>query len=262
MDSQEPVRYCRRMKSLWPLMAGSRARIGCASLLGLLLIAASCATSSDNRGEGPVTLRDQSLHPAFSGVRHEAYDEVFRGWHELRFPTRDWVVEGAVLKSLKGPEVDLITRDKYESFILDVDWKVSRGANSGILYGVTEETERTFWSGPEYQINDDPHHDDGKVPVTSAGALYDLLPPNDRKHLKPTGEWNHTRIVSRNGKIEHWLNGELILEYGWNDAATRKLIQQSKFKDSPQFMKVLNGHLALQHHGDDVWFRDISITRL
>ena len=152
MDTREPVRYCRRMKSPLAQRVGSRARSGGVSILCLILLAAGCATSSDNRSEGPVTLRDESSHPAFSGARHEAYDEVFRGWHELRFPTKDWVVQGALLKSLEGPEVDLITRDKYESFILDVDWKVSRGANSGILYGVTEETERTFWSGPDTRL--------------------------------------------------------------------------------------------------------------
>ncbi len=262
MDTPTPVGYGRRVKSRLSSLVSSRVPSEGARVLCLLLVAAGCATPPGNPGDGPVTLRDQSSHPAFSGARHEAYDKVFRGWHEPQFPGKEWKVEGAVLQSLEGPDVDLITRDQFESFVLDVDWKVSRGANSGILYGVAEETERTFWSGPEYQINDDPHHDDGKVPVTSAGALYDLLPPNDRKHLQPTGDWNHSRIVSRHGRIEHWLNGEMILEYHWNDPAMRRLIQQSKFKDSPLFMKTLNGHLALQHHGADVWFWNISITRL
>lgn len=126
------------------------------------------------------------------------------------------------------------------------------------MYGVSESASETYWSGPERQINDDPNHLDGRVPETSAGSLYDLLPPNEHKHLKATGEYNHLRIISRHGHIEHWLNGAKILEYDGNSSPMRALINQSKFKDAPHFMKDLHVHIAL-HHGDPVWFRDIRI---
>ena len=191
-----------------------------------------------------------------------AYESMFRGFHQPGFSRDKWIVAGDVLKSVAGPGVDLITVKKYQDFELELEWKVTEGANSGVLYGVTEETSETYWSGPEYQINDDPHHHDGKTPVTSAGALYDLIPPNDQKRLQPTGEWNRTRIVSRLGHVEHWLIGAKILEYDWDGPTTRALIRQSKFANHPQFMRDRYGHIALQHHGAEVWFRNIKITNL
>jgi hypothetical protein len=187
---------------------------------------------------------------------------MFRGFHQTGFPKDKWVVTGDALKSVAGAGIDLITVKKYRDFELELEWKVTEAANSGILYGVTEETSETYWSGPEYQINDDPHHDDGKTPITSAGALYDLIPPNDQKRLRPTGEWNRTRIVSRLGHVEHWLNGSKILEYEWDSPGTRELIHKSKFANHPQFMRDRAGHIALQHHGAEVWFRNIRITGL
>jgi len=200
--------------------------------------------------------------PGNGSAQVAAYEATFRGFHQAGFPKDKWVVKEAVLQSVAGSGIDLITVKQYRDFELDLEWKVTEGANSGILYGVTEETSETYWSGPEYQINDDPHHDDGKTPITSAGALYDLIPPNDRKHLRPTGAWNRTRIVSRLGHVEHWLNGSKILEYEWDSPETRARIHKSKFATHPQFMKDRAGHIALQHHGAEVWFRNIRITGL
>src|SRR4051812_49170526 len=190
-----------------------------------------------------------------------ALTKAFRGFHQRTFPT-NWACEEGVLRSLRGPSVDLITRKKYKDFDLELEWKATPRANSGILYGVTETTKETYWSGPEMQINDDPNHPDGRTPNHSAGALYDIFAPNDQKHLQPTGEYNHTRVISRKGHVEHWLNGAKILEYDWDSPETRSAIAHTKFKDAPYFMKNRNGYIALQHHGDEVWFRNIRIRRL
>lgn len=193
----------------------------------------------------------------------ESIEANFRAFHGETFPARQWVCERGELHSVKGQHVDLITRAEYEDFELELEWKVTYGANSGILYGVSEAGTDTFWSGPEMQINDDPHHPDGQQPKTSAGGLYDLIAPSRRDLLKPTGEYNQVRIVSRGGHVEHWLNGVKVLEYEWNSPALRALIQETKFAQAPLFMKSRRGHLALQGtEGDEVWFRHIRIRNL
>lgn len=178
------------------------------------------------------------------------------------FPAGKWACDDGVLRSIKGQRVDLITREEYGDFELELEWKVSFGANSGIMYGVTEAGAATFWSGPEMQINDDPHHPDGEQPKTSAGGLYDLIGPARRDALKPTGEFNHVRIVSRSGHIEHWLNGVKVVAYEWDSPELRALIAQTKFATAPLFMQSRKGHIALQSEGDEVWFRHIRIRRL
>lgn len=187
---------------------------------------------------------------------------AFRGFHQDSFPTDFWTCEDGDLRSIPGKRVDLITREKFEDFEFECDWKLPPGGNSGIFIGVTEATSETYWSAPEMQINEDVLNPDGKVPNTSAGALYGLIAPNDRKRLKPAGEYNHAGIVSRNGHVEYWLNHERIVEYEWDGAAVRELIQHSKFKDQPYFMKDRNGYIGLQSEGYEVWFRNIRIRRL
>ncbi len=186
----------------------------------------------------------------------------FRAFHGDAFPEGKWTCANGVLRSVPGKRVDLITRAEYEDFELELEWKVAPGANSGIMYGVSEAGTDTFWSGPEMQINDDPHHPDGLQPKTSAGGLYDLIGPSRRDLLKPTGEFNHVRVVSRGGHIEHWLNGVKVVAYEWNSPELRALIKDTKFATAPLFMQSRKGHLALQSEGDEVWFRHIRIRRL
>ena len=163
---------------------------------------------------------------------------------------------------MPGKRIDLVTREKFEDFELQLDWKVSPGANSGIFTGVTEAASETYWSGPEMQINDDDLNPDGKTPNRAAGALYDLIAPNAGKHLKPAGEYNHAGVISRRGHMEYWLNGEKIVEFEWGGAETRELIRHSKFKDAPYFMGERNGYIGLQSEGQEVWFKNIRIRRL
>ena len=136
------------------------------------------------------------------GIEVEAITNQLRGYHQQTFPT-NWVCEGrGIVRCIPGDRVDLITREKFKDFELTLDWKLAKGANSGILYGVSEAASETYWSGPEMQVNDDPNHPDGKTPKFSAGALYDLIAPNDSKKLFRTGEYNHVRILSRKGHVE------------------------------------------------------------
>jgi hypothetical protein len=155
---------------------------------------------------------------------------------------------------------DIISKDTFEQFELSVDWKVAPGSNSGIKYFVLEDRDSAI--GHEYQVIDDERHPDAKVgPHRQTAAFYDVLPASDRP-LKPAGEWNSTRIVVRGQTVEHWLNGKKVLQYELNSPALNAAIEKSKFKGMERFGKRQNGHLLLQDHGDQVWFRNIKVRRL
>lgn len=200
--------------------------------------------------------------PAESYDTCEAVVANFRAFHGNTFPADKWTCADGVLRSVPGRRVDLVTRAEYEDFELELEWKVAHGANSGIMYGVSEAAAETYWSGPEMQINDDPHHPDGLEAKTSAGGLYDLIGPARRDLLRPTGEFNRVRLVSRGGHVEHWLNGVRVVAYEWDSPEMRALIRGTKFATAPLFMKKRLGHIALQSEGDEVWFRAIHIRRL
>ncbi len=185
----------------------------------------------------------------------------FRGYDQVAFPADRWVVEGDTLRAVPGAGIDLITRDTYVDFELEFEWRVAPGGNSGVIYRVLETPAPAWMTGPEYQVLDDTAHPDGLRPETSAGALYDLLAPAD-KRLEPVGEFNTGRIVVREGRVEHWLNGALVVAYGWGDPAMRAVIGASKFADADGFMRQPSGHIVLQHHGEEAWFRAVRIRKL
>ena len=187
---------------------------------------------------------------------------AFRGFKQDSFPTNSWVIDDGTLKSLPSRQVDLITREKYENFALELEWKVAREANSGIMFHVSEDEPQTYRTGSEMQIVDDANTSDGKNPKTSAGSLYALIAPNDKKRVKPAGEWNKARIVIKNKHVEHWLNGVNIVEYDWNSPQVKGLISQSKFNDKPRFMQEKKGYIDFQHHGAEVWLRNIKVRKL
>jgi len=189
--------------------------------------------------------------------------EHFRGYKKEGFPEKGWVVEdGALRKVAKAGGGDIITKEKYDSFELYWEWKVAKGANSGVMYRVAEINGPSYKTGPEYQILEDGNHRDGKNAKTSTAALYALIACNDKKELKPIGEWNSSRILIEGDHVEHWLNGEKVVEYVWGSDEVKALIAESKFKNWPEFMTKKTGHIAFQDHGDDVWFRNIKIREI
>jgi hypothetical protein len=111
------------------------------------------------------------------------------------------------------------------------------------------------------QVLDDAKHRDGKEPKTSAGALYGLIAPSN-KVLKPVGKWNKVRLVVHKGHVEHRLNGKQILDYDLGSDQLKQLIAISKFKVFPRFAQNREGYVALQYHGDEVWYRKIRIRSL
>jgi hypothetical protein len=187
---------------------------------------------------------------------------AWKGYRQDAFPAKQWVVDNGALKTVPGNSLDLVTREKFKDFDLSFEWKVTPVGNSGVMYNVDEAGRAPWHSGPEYQVADDTKHPDGKNPKTSTASLYALRAPNDRKKLKPVGEWNESRIVSRRGKIEHWLNGEKVLEFDWNDPQLRADVKKAKFGEFATFMAKDEGHIVFQHHGEEVWYRNIRIKRL
>ncbi|BFM22165.1 family 16 glycoside hydrolase [Gilvimarinus japonicus] len=157
----------------------------------------------------------------------------------------------------------VITPEPVTNFELRLEWQLAKDGNSGILYNVKEtpELEHAYQSGPEYQLLDNPGHPDGKIEKHRAGDLYDLIKSKFVTVL-PTGQWNRTRLVVNNGKIEHWLNGYKLVETDMNTGQWQQLINNSKFADWHDFAKTSGGHVLLQDHGDKVWFRNIKMRNL
>lgn len=188
--------------------------------------------------------------------------EHFRGYKMKTFPTNNWRVEDGALHCLPKGGPDIVTVEKYENFDLEFEWKVSPGGNSGVMYRVAETQGAPYQTGPEYQVLDDARHGDGKNPKTSSGSLYALMAPNSTKTLKPVGEWNTSRIVMNQNKVEHWLNGAKVVEYVWGSPEVKDLVSKSKFKAWPTFMGESTGHIDFQAHGQEVWYRNIRVKRL
>jgi len=186
-----------------------------------------------------------------------------RGYNMKTFPADKWILDGGALKTVPGKATDLITKEKYKDFELELEWKVAPGGNSGVMYRVAELEKGASWfTGPEMQILDDDKHGDGKNPKTSAGALYALIAPNAKKKLKPVGEFNQAKIVFKDNHVEHWLNGEKIVEYTWGSDEVSALVKKSKFADKPRFMKEGEGHIVFQHHGQEFWLRNVRVRSL
>lgn len=206
--------------------------------------------------------RDVVAKPKWQVLFDGKSTDSWRGFRRQTFPSKCWVIEGGALKTVAGcdksDQIDIITKNKYKDFEFELEWRVAPGANSGIIYLVSEDEDQTWKTGPEMQVLDDEKHADGKIPKTSAGSLFALIAPAN-KTLRPVGEYNQARLVVRNGHVEHWLNGKKILEYDLNTESLASLIAQSKFKTFPQFARMSEGYIALQFHGDNVWYRNVRV---
>jgi hypothetical protein len=203
------------------------------------------------------------------------------GWRSPRtdaFPARGWQITNGMLTVLGGGGKesvgggDIITRERFSQFELLVDFKITPGANSGIKYFVQPNLDPITGAGApaaqgsaiglEFQILDDERHPDAKLGRDgnrTIASLYDLMPAATTKQPGPIGEWNTARIVVRGNHVEHWLNGRKVLEYERGSPEFRALVATSKYHSIPGFGEWPDGHILLQEHGDQVWFRNIKI---
>ncbi|GEO09331.1 3-keto-disaccharide hydrolase [Segetibacter aerophilus] len=156
---------------------------------------------------------------------------------------------------------DMITDKQYENFDLSVDWKISPQGNSGILYLVTEEFKAAYLSGPEYQIIDDLNFPQKLEDWQKTGANY-AMDPAPTAAPNPVGQWNTTRIVVNKGHVQHWLNGKKLLDFQmWTDEWKKKKTE-GKWKDAPGYGMSKKGHIGLQDHGSEAWFKNLKIKEL
>lgn len=182
------------------------------------------------------------------------------GWRGFKTPEPDagWTVTDGMLRPDPKTSRDIMTKETFGDFELAFDWKVGPKGNSGVMFRVTEAGTQTYQSGPEYQIVDNAR---GEPVVEQAGALYGLYAPTTDA-TRPVGEFNHSRLVLRGGRGEHWLNGVKVAEYDLDSDAFRAKVAATKFRAWPQFAAAKSGHIAIQNHGDPVFFRNIKIRPL
>ena len=196
------------------------------------------------------------------------------GWRGARldeFPDKGWEIKDGILTVLSsgGEESaaggDIVTKETFGDFELQVDFKITEGANSGIKYYVDTDLNKGPGSsiGLEYQILDDERHPDAKLGnhegSRTVASLYDLIKADENKPINPIGEWNTAHIISKDGHVEHWLNGMKVLEYERGSDDYRKLVSESKYVTWPNFGEAEKGHILLQDHGDRVSFKNIKI---
>lgn len=188
--------------------------------------------------------------------------EHWRGFRREDFPNQAWEIQNGILQTTEGTErVDLISRDEYQDFELELEWRVSAGANSGIMYHVSEGSEKSWMSGPEMQLLDDNGYPDGQEPKTSVGSLFGVIAPVN-KHINPIGQWNQTRISVAGRHVEYWLNGGKIVEYELGSDAFKALVAESQFRDQPNYATQKTGRIVLQSYAGQVAFRNIMIRHL
>lgn len=158
----------------------------------------------------------------------------------------------------------LMTTRQFGNFELSVDWKITPGGNSGILYHVIEspEYQHDYETGPECQVIDDNGWKDQLNPAQKAGSNYDMFEAPDTKKLMPVGEWNTARIIYNNGHVEHWLNGEKVVAFEEGSADYEERYKKSKWIEYPAWNKSKTGAISLQDHGANVYFRNIKIKTL
>jgi Domain of Unknown Function (DUF1080) len=193
----------------------------------------------------------------------------FAGWHVFNGGAvgDKWAVEDGTMHLLSKGGGDIVTDAEYENFILELEWKISEGGNSGVMWGVIEDKKYCcpYVTGPEMQVLDDAKHPDsfaGKNGNHKAGSLYDMIPPSDTKVVKPAGEWNKAKMQIKSGKGTFWLNGVQMVSFPTSGDGWKTLVADSKFKKMADFGRLPKGRIAIQDHGDQVWFRNIRIKEL
>ena len=246
------------------MMHGAIARAAIVSQLALIV--AGCtpmgnsvpAASSTASGATPLTAEQRAAgwRSLFDGTTTSAW----RGYHEATLPAGWRIVDGVLTKT--GSVNDIITKDQFGNFELALDWKLSPGGNAGVFYRGTEEYDHIYWSAPEYQLLDDAGHPDGRSRLTSAGANFGLY-PSPAGIVKPADQWNSTLIVVNGNNVQHWMNGQKLLEYTLGSPDWEAKVKASKFIEYPHYGRAPRGYIGIQgDHDGALWIRNVRIREI
>jgi Domain of Unknown Function (DUF1080) len=244
------------------------ARIRATAVIAVAVLVGGCSSTPSSEIQSmpmPGTTAANTLSPAeqsagwrllFDGTNMNAW----RGYKAADIPSGWHVANGELTKD--RPVEDIVSKEEFADFELQMDWKIGEAGNSGIFYRGSEEFDKIYWTAPEYQLLDDIKAADNKTRLTCAGAAYGLY-PSPIGHLNPVGQWNTTRIVAKGPHIEHWLNGFKLLEYEMGSPDWEARMKASKFAAWPKYGRLRSGHLAMQgDHNGSLSFRNIKIRPL
>ena len=232
---------------------------------------ASCAAPKSDEAENTAS---EEIAAAPAGEWISLFDgQTFNGWSKYGGGEvgKAWKIENGEIyldasnkdEWQTGDGGDIVTNEEFENFHFKCDWKIAPNGNSGIIFLVNESSEYNYpWqTGPEMQVLDNDGHPDAKIISHRAGDLYDLIESSEEA-VKPAGEWNTAEIIVDQGNLELRLNGVAVVKTTLWTPEWEELIAKSKFKDMPGFGKYKKGKIALQDHGDVVYYRNIQIKKL
>jgi hypothetical protein len=226
------------------------------TIAALAFLLPACAPSSGAAASQTMTADTSS----WRSLMGPDLAEIWRGYRADSIPS-SWHLVGDTLTKSASTD-DIITRDPYTDFELELDWKLSSGGNAGIFYRATEEYDHIYWSGPEYQLLDDAGHPDGRNRLTAAGASYAIY-PSEAGVVKPAGEWNSTKIVVRGSHVEHWLNGKKLVDFELGSADWKARVAKSKFTEWKDYGRARSGYIGIQgDHDGTLSLRNIRIRPL
>jgi hypothetical protein len=200
---------------------------------------------------------------AQAGPWKSLFDGNLNAWRTFKSdaPPEKWEIKDGVLTK-DGNASDLVSKEEFGDFELELEWKIGDAGNSGLFYRGTEEYNAIYWSAPEYQLLDNINAADNKKPNHLAASAYDLYDaPADA--VKPVGEWNQTRIVAKGNHVEHWLNGRKVVSFDVGSADWNAKLEASKFKTYPNFARAKKGHFGIQgNHPGMLALRNIRVREL
>ncbi len=248
------------MKKINTIVFASIIFVACNSSANKTSESDTTAAAPDSMNAAP--LNDTEWISLFDG-------NTLNGWHTFGQTdvSKKWDIDSGAIHfspKTKGEDGDLVSNDSFANFDLKLDWKISKNGNSGILFYVQDDKakyEDTYKTGPEMQVLDDERNEDNKTPSHRAGSLYDMIQATPGA-VKPAEQWNAVEITSNNGKLDFYLNGVHVVNTTMWDDGWKQMLAKSKFKEWPAFGTFKSGHIALQDHGHDVWYKNIEVKKL